>query len=400
VSATVRTRMTRPAAVAGVFLLSASAFLTDGSKAMALEVTATDVARSTVYHSPQTPGYTCWAGALLLPDDSLMVAFNQATGPFVGRPGAPPEVLRVLTWPPSGKPGYDMTGTAQHIIRLVSRDGAQTWEQVNAEPWHSPMNGGVGCSVEAALADGTIVRGVWGQYLPFYNVPHTGYLQRSADGGKTWSAPQVFMDPEKFITFPRRLRVLRDGRLVLFGGLVALKPGMETRADWCRNIMPSMWLSADGGLTWSDAIPITLPHENVQLSEESDLAELADGRLLFVHRADSPPSRWQSVMAPDGDGFRLVSAGAAPFPHSGYPEMLSAREGVALHPATSGISWTDDAGENWHDLGIGGTGYYPKSVQLPDGRIFCVFHRGGDNPYDGSVDQEIQAMTFRLSVKK
>jgi len=28
-------------------------------------------------------------------------------------------------------------------------------------------------------------------------------------------------------------------------------------------------------------------------------------------------------------------------------------------------------------------------VQLPDGRIFCVFHRGSDNPYDGSVDQEI-----------
>jgi hypothetical protein len=137
----------------------------------------------------------------------------------------------------------------------------------------------------------------------------------------------------------------------------------------------------------------------VQLSEESDFAELQDGRLLFVHRADRPPSRWQSVMEPVGEGFRLADSGPAPFPHSGYPEMLSAREGVALHLATTGISWTGDAGESWHDLGVGGTGYYPRSVQLPDGRVFCVFHRGGDNPYDGSVDQEIQAMTFRLQAE-
>ena len=76
--------------------------------------------------------------------------------------------------------------------------------------------------------------------------------------------------------------------------------------------------------------------------------------------------------------------------------MLAAREGVALHLATSGISWTADAGKTWHDLDIGGTGYYPRSLQLPDGRIFCVAHRGGDDPYDGSADQEILAMTFRL----
>ena len=367
---------------------------------MAAEVTVSEVRRFTVYHSPQTPGYTCWAGVLLMPDGSLMVAFNQATGPFTGRPGAPPEVLRKLTWPPAGKPGYDMTGAIQQVIRLRSADGGETWEQLHAEPWHSPMNGGVGCSIEAVLPDGAIVRGVWGQYLPFYDVPQTGYLQRSTDSGKTWTPPQVFMDPERFLTFPRRLRLLNDGRLALIGALVPVGPGIETRADCGANMKPSMWLSGDGGRTWSEPASVTLPHEDVQLSEESDFAELPDGRLLFVHRADRPPSRWQSVMEPDGAGFRLASGGPAPFPHSGYPEMLSAREGVVLHLATTGISWTGDAGENWHDLGIGGTGYYPKSVQLPDGRVLCVFHRGGDNPYDGSVDQEIQALTFRLQVSR
>ena len=70
---------------------------------MAADYQAVDVQRFPVYHSPHTPGYTCWAGALLMPDGSLMVAFNQASGPTTGRPGARPEVLRILSWPPAGR---------------------------------------------------------------------------------------------------------------------------------------------------------------------------------------------------------------------------------------------------------------------------------------------------------
>jgi len=164
-----------------------------------------------------------------------------------------------------------------------------------------------------------------------------------------------------------------------------------------------MWISSNAGQTWSEPI-VVLPaaeEEGVSLTEECDFAELLDGRLLFVNRV-SPggANRWKSLLAPEGETFRLVSAAQSALPYSGHPEMLWAREGVALHLATTGIHWSGDAGENWHDLGIGGTRYYPRSVQLPDGRIFCVYHRGGDDPYDGSVDQEIQAMTFRLQVEE
>jgi hypothetical protein len=239
---------------------------------------------------------------------------------------------------------------------------------------------------------------VWGQYLPFYDVPHTGYVQRSTDEGRTWTSPQVLTDPARHMTFPGRIRLLSDGRLAMVGGLVELGPGVETRADWGRNMRGALWLSDDGGETWSAPIAICSEKDGLKLTEESDFGELPDGRLLFVHRADAPPSRWQSLLEPDGDGFRVVRTSEAPFPHSGYPEMLSAREGVALHLATTGIHWTADAGDTWHDLGIGGTGYYPKAVQLPDGRIFCVFHRGSDDPYDGSVDQEIRGMAFSIRV--
>ncbi len=371
-------RLICPAAVLAVVTLACvnlPATLGDG--AMPTKVTATDVQRFTVYHSPQTPGYTCWVGAWVMPDETLMISFHQATGPFTGRPMARKDIQKRLNWPRPGLSlGYDMTGTIQEIIHLASSDGGETWEQVSSEPFHTPMNG-ITCEAETALSDGTIVRGVYGSWLVFYDVPQAGYLQFSTDRATSWGPPQLLNSSIN----PHRLRLLRDGRLVLISN-------------------QNVFLSADGGHTWSEPVLAWPPEHETRLSSESDFAELPDGRLLFVHRADKPPSRWQSVLEPAGENFGLVSFGAAPFPYSGHPEMLAAQEGVALHLATSGIHWTADAGETWHDLGIGGTGYYPRSVQLPDGTIFCVYHRGGDQPYDGSADQEIQAMTFRLQVEE
>jgi len=327
-----------------------------------------------------------------MPDETLMISFHQATGPLTGRPGARPDVLKALGWPPSNhSPDYDMTGTIQEIIYLSSTDGGHSWELASSEPYHSPMNG-CACKPDVALPDGTIVRAVWGQYLPFYDVPQTGYLQRSTDGARTWSPPEAFMDPELFIVFPQRLRFLNDGRLVMTGGY---GPRDRNSRPWTGTITPAMWISADSGHTWSEPIVVIPDHR----LDECDFAQLPDGRLLFISRV-AKSTRWQSILEPEGETFRLVSADQTALPYGGHPEMLGAREGVALYLATSGIHWTADAGQTWNDLGIGGTGYYPRSVQLPDGTIFCVYHRGSDNPYDGSVDQEIQAMTFRLQVEE
>ena len=72
------------------------------------------------------------------------------------------------------------------------------WEKVSEDPFQSPMNGVTGES-ETALPDGTVLRGVWGYYLPYNpEVPRTGYLERSLDGTKTWGEPEVLLDPAKF----------------------------------------------------------------------------------------------------------------------------------------------------------------------------------------------------------
>ena len=61
-------------------VLTAPIIRADGST----QVTVREHSRQTIYHSPQTPGYTCWAGIWTMPDGSVMVAFTQVTGPLEG----------------------------------------------------------------------------------------------------------------------------------------------------------------------------------------------------------------------------------------------------------------------------------------------------------------------------
>ncbi len=75
-------------------------------------------------------------------------------------------------------------------------------------------------------------------------------------------------------------------------------------------------------------------------------------------------------------------------------------DGLILHLAQDGFSWTDDLGENWRTLPhIPETRYYPRAVQLEDGSIICLAHMGGDDVY-GFTDQAIVQQTLRLSVTR
>src|SRR5206468_11234611 len=94
--------------------------------------------RRTIYHSPQTPGCTCWTGAWEMPDGSLMVSFTQATGPVEGRPRAPEEIRAKLGWPPPDRPQYDFTGLDLANIYLRPRDGGGYWAGVGVDPFRTP----------------------------------------------------------------------------------------------------------------------------------------------------------------------------------------------------------------------------------------------------------------------
>src|SRR5206468_4239351 len=129
-------------------------------------IVAVEYHRKTIYHSPQRPGFTCWVGAWTMADRSLMVCFTQATGPVKDRPRAAREIQAKLSWPPGGDVRYDMTSLDLRNVHLRSTDGGKTWKHVSADPFRSPMNGITG-ECQTALPDDTVLRGVWGYYLPY-----------------------------------------------------------------------------------------------------------------------------------------------------------------------------------------------------------------------------------------
>ena len=366
------------------------------ASARADEFSAIEHQRQTIYHSPQKPGFTSWVGAWTMPDGSLMVSFTQATGPVEGRPQAPKEVQQRLTWPPAGHPGYDMTGLDLRNVHLRSIDAGKTWQQVSADGFKSCMNG-VTNEAQTALADGTVLRGVFGFYLPYDpDLPQTGFLQRSSDGTKTWGKPEIPLDAMKYSTWPRRVRVLRDGRVLLLVGVAPIPAGSGTRQEFSKLVEPALLVSSDQGRTWKGPVPASPADQRGGWTEEFDVAELANGDLLCIFRRANDAKRWQSTLKKSDDTWTAQQAGPTVLPHSGQPELIATREGPILHVATSGIHGTSDAGQTWRKLDVPGAAYYPRSVQTKDGRIFVVGHVGGDDAY-GKADQSIVMDSFRLA---
>lgn len=367
---------------------------------------AVDCQRRTIYHSPQTPGFTCWVHAWVMPDSSAMISFHQATGPTEGRPRAPENVQKML-WQYLKDPRRDMTGLDHSIVYLRSGDGGATWEKASEFAFCSPVNALVVGST--GLGDGTILRALFGSYLPYdANVPKTGVLQQSTDETKTWSKMATVLDPNRFTAYPAGIHQLRDGRIAIVGG-VSRVPAGQTFEEWYKPMEPLLLISHDGGKTWGRPIQV-IPKENREgwSCEECDMVELPNGDLFWVFRRNMPEDAlkplserrdtyWQGVTEKHGDTWVPKWVGSSPFPNLGLPNLVATREGVIL--LVNAGQWTDDEGKTWHPVvNMPERACYPKGIQLNDGRILVFAHIGSDDPY-GEVDQSIVMDSFRLKVQ-
>jgi hypothetical protein len=367
---------------------------------------AVDCQHRTIYHSPQTPGYTCWVHAWMMPDKSVMISFYQATGPKDGRPRAPADIQKKL-FPDLVDPRRDFTGLNQCIVYLRSRDGGVTWNKVSEYPFRGPVDALLTGST--GLRDGTILRTLFGEYIPYdADALGTGLLQRSTDGAKTWDKLACLLSPDKFTVYTAGIRQLRDGRVAILGG-VSRVPAGRTWDEYYEGMEPLLLVSDDNGKTWGPPIQV-IPEKNRKgwSCEECDAAELPNGDLFWVFRRNVPedadkPLRqrrhtfWQGVTEKHGNTWAPKWVGPAPFPNLGLPSLVATRQGAIL--LVNAGQWTANAGKTWHPVkNMPARAYYPKGVQLSDGRILVFAHIGSDDPY-GVVDQSIVMDSFRLKAR-
>ncbi|MGA0846268.1 MAG: exo-alpha-sialidase, partial [Luteolibacter sp.] len=292
-----------------------------------------------------------------------------------------------------------------------STDGGATWSESKvimdfdaSEPGSSGNGVGDPCILHDPFTDTLWAAALWSFGNRAYNGSGPGLLPsetgqyilvKSTDGGETWSPPinitSQIKDPAWRLIFcgPGHGITLRDGTLVF--------PSQMRRSDGLVRIC--FVFSRDHGETWEfgSVLPQTSPQTN-----ENELLELDDGRLLFSARTPSgsngqrawswftPSSIADQDPLKDGTWSDILRQAAVPDPvcqatviHwksrlAGHP-----REWILFaNPATGGrngmtIRLSQDAGQTWpvSRLLYSGSSAYSSLTILPDGSIGLFFER-------------------------
>jgi len=219
----------------------------------------------------------------------------------------------------------------------------------------------------------------------------TVWVMRSQDDGVSWSAPVEITSSVKardwtwYATGPGVGIQTRDGRLVVPANHAEAKTGIHRS---------HLFFSDDGGKSW------TLGATSDAGTNESQVVELADGRLLLNMRNHPPKPDNFRMIARSDDGGRTLSAAVPDRALIEPPAQASlirfstakARDQNRLlfaNPASAArermtVRVSDDEGLTWpvsrvvHD----GPAAYSSLVVLPDGTIGVLFERGDRSPYE------------------
>lgn len=187
-------------------------------------------------------------------------------------------------------------------------------------------DGGHAWSKPERLPDGILgpiknkpVQLVNGDILSPTSSEHDGwrvYFERSADGGKTWTATKPVNDGYKLAAIQPSILFHKDGRLQAVG---------RTMND----IVFQTW-SEDDGKTWSEMTSTGLPNPDAG----TDAVTLADGRQLLVYNHNSvrdDAGRTPLNIAVSDDGEHWESALILeddPTRHFSYPAVIQTADGL------------------------------------------------------------------------
>jgi hypothetical protein len=268
-----------------------------------------------------------------------------------------------FTWPGSSpRERYDRYAARLPDGTLVAA-GAVGWEAWPAAREEEARRAGRTVALHPAGDRGTIMVG-----------GHRLFVQRSADGGRTWQRHEWEIPGARGVNGFPRATVLGDGTIIA--------PAYEhdrTEAGRGRNLALR---SEDGGVTWR----FLAMGEGQALGNEAALVETAPGRVLALIRladpgylvecwSDDAGRTWSSPLQTDVWGFP--------------PHLLKLRDGrllcsVGVRREPFGVQAfvSGDGGRSWevaHPVVLRADGEtrdlgYPLSVQLDDASIFTVYY--------------------------
>lgn len=191
------------------------------------------------------------------------------------------------------------------------------------------------------------------------------YMQRSLDGGRTWSEPVQVMDYPGLM-FRSRPLVLPD-RIIM---------PVYDETTWESRMM----ISKDDGHTWNLTAPMTTPDGNIHPC----VVPLSDGRLLaYLRTGGKGGVIWRTESQDRGDTWTQPTATRLPNPNSGI-DLLKLQSGALVlaynnndrlrTPLCVALA-EEDEGWHWQQTLADGAGEfsYPTLIQSNDGLIHIVY---------------------------
>lgn len=186
-----------------------------------------------------------------------------------------------------------------------STDEGKTWSQAETFDTTFPREGktiGQGPTELMVLGDKCTL--FFSTHSHHWKNDWRSWIMRSDDSGKTWSKPEEAPGRLRDRTFLRGHIVARDGRIIVpFQHYIGPndEQSLPVHDRKLTNPRNGVIISRDGGKTWSE-------HGNVRLTEndqyfgwaEITLAELRDGRLAMLLRADKLGGVLYYAESPDG----------------------------------------------------------------------------------------------------
>jgi sialidase-1 len=220
----------------------------------------------------------------------------------------------------------------------------------------------------------------------------TVWAMTSADDGVTWSPPMEITASVKrpdwtwYATGPGVGIQARSGRLIV--------PANHAEAT-TRIHRSHLFFSDDGGRTW------TLGGSSDEGTNESQVAELADGRLMLNMRNHPPRAENFRMIATSDDGGRTLSKAS---PHRALVEPPAQASLLAVpgpgtatqrsrllfaNPASARrerltVRLSEDDGATWPVSRVvhEGPAAYSSLVAMTDGTLGLLFERGERSPYE------------------